>query len=88
MPTKQHDDSSERPTANLCPDGTNAAPTVHSDRLVDIKEVESLIGVGPSSIWAWTRDGRFVQPVRLSARCTRWKLSQIHSWIASQGEAA
>lgn len=56
------------------------------DRLLSMKEVQGLIGMGPSSIYAWARDGRFVQPIRLGARCTRWKLSQVQAWIAAQGD--
>jgi prophage regulatory protein len=68
MSRNQQDEVLERPAAVAQP-----------DRLVGIKEVQSLIGMGPSSIYSWTKEGKFVEPVRLSARCTRWKLSQVQA---------
>jgi prophage regulatory protein len=76
------------PTMSRNQQEVSASPVADAqpDRLVGIKEVQTLIGMGPSSIYAWTREGKFPQPVRLSARCTRWKMSQLQSWIASQGK--
>lgn len=56
------------------------------DRLIDIKEVQNLLGVGPSSIYAWTREGKLPAPIKLGSRCTRWKASAIRDFIAAQGQ--
>ena len=40
-------------------------------------------GVHRATIWRWTNtDGEFTKPVKLSAQCTRWKLSQVEAWEA------
>lgn len=67
----------ERPAA------TAAQPL---DRLINIKEVQRLIGMGPSSIYNWIREGKLPAPVKLSQRCTRWKLSSIQQFISEQGK--
>lgn len=42
-----------------------------------------------STLWRWVKtDPTFPQPVKLSAGCTRWKLSEIEAWDASKTSAA
>ena len=62
--------------------------TATADPLIDIKTVESLAGIKKSAIYDRVRDGRMPAPVRLSTRCTRWRLSEITRWIAAQTGAA
>ena len=52
------------------------------DRLITDKEVAHLIGASRSWPWKLARDGRFPQPIKLSARCTRWRLSSVRAWMA------
>lgn len=58
-----------------------APPPVPVDRLVRISEVEHLTSLKKSSIYALMRAGKFVRPVRLSARCTAWPLSSVSAWV-------
>lgn len=57
-----------------------AAPA--DDRLIADREVAHLIGASRSWPWKLARDGRFPQPIKLSARCTRWRLSDVRAWMA------
>jgi prophage regulatory protein len=41
--------------------------------------------VSRATIWRWTQNGKFVQPVKLSPGTTRWKLSDIEAWETEQG---
>lgn len=43
-------------------------------------------GVNRSTVWRWTQHGKFPQPVKLSAGCTRWKLAEVEAWERSRGE--
>ena len=46
-------------------------------------------GVARTTPWDWAKNKPgFPQPVRLSERCTRWKLSEVEAWEAAQTEAA
>jgi len=63
-----------------------AAVSEPIDRLLDIKQVVPMAGVQRSALNEWSKDGRFPAPIRLSARCTRWKLSEVQAWIAAQGK--
>ena len=57
-------------------------PAPADDRLITDKEVAHLIGCSRSWPWKLTAEGRFPAPVRLSARCTRWRLSAVRAWMA------
>lgn len=58
------------------------AYTTNDDRLIADREVAHLIGASRSWPWKLTRAGRFPKPIKLSARCTRWRLSDIRAWMA------
>lgn len=38
---------------------------------------------GSSTLWAWSRDGRFPAPVKLSPTMTAWRNSEVLSWLES-----
>ena len=40
--------------------------------------------VSRATIWRWTQFKRFPDPVKLSAGCTRWSLSDIEIWEKQQ----
>jgi prophage regulatory protein len=50
-----------------------------------LSTVEAITGLGRSTIYAKLKAGDFVEPVRLGARCTRWKASHVQAWLAAQG---
>lgn len=57
--------------------------------LVDIKVVRGLCGFSSSTpIYDRLREGSFVEPVRLSKRCTRWRLRDVYAWLEAQGAEA
>ena len=45
--------------------------------------IPALIPVSKSTWWAGVRSGRFPQPVRLTKRCTMWRVEDILAWINS-----
>lgn len=52
------------------------------DRLITDKEVAHLLGASRSWPWKLCQSGRFPAPVKLSSRCTRWRLSQVQAFMA------
>lgn len=52
------------------------------DRLITDKEVAHLLGASRSWPWKLAQDGRLPAPIRLTERCTRWRLSEIRAWMA------
>lgn len=46
-------------------------------------------GVHRTTPWRWVKtDPAFPQPVKLSAQCSRWKLSEIEAWEHTRVTAA
>jgi prophage regulatory protein len=60
----------------------SADPSV--DRLIDAREVRRIIGVSSTTLWRWTRAGRFPGPLKIGVRKTAWRLSAVRAWIEAQ----
>ncbi|MCK7548487.1 helix-turn-helix transcriptional regulator [Marinobacter koreensis] len=48
------------------------------------KQLSDRYEVHRATIWRWSRDGFFPQPVKFGNHCTRWKLSDVEAWEAAQ----
>jgi len=58
-------------------------PTIQADdRLITDKEVAHLLGASRSWPWKLAQAGKFPAPIKLSARCTRWRISAVREWMA------
>ena len=40
-----------------------------------------LLPFGSSTLWAWSGDGRFPAPYRISSTMTAWKNSEVITWL-------
>ena len=47
------------------------------ERLLKDKECAQMLSVSRSLWWDYVKDGKFPQPIKLTERTTRWKLSDI-----------
>lgn len=61
-----------------------ALPATGFIRLTDLRPI---VGFSDSTLWRRVRAGSFPQPIRLSVRCTAWRVEEIRAWIAAQGQA-
>jgi predicted DNA-binding transcriptional regulator AlpA len=50
--------------------------------------IPALIPIGKSTFWAGVKSGKFPQPVKLGARTTAWRVSDIQKLMDSFAEAA
>jgi len=48
------------------------------------KQAAGLFGVNRGTVWRWYNLGNFPAPVRLSAGCTRWRVSDLEKWEAQK----
>ena len=62
---------------------TGKFPEIGFVRLTQVLEV---IPICKSSWWAGVKSGRFPKSVKLSARCTVWKVEEIRSLIKTLSE--
>ena len=55
-----------------------------ADALLRLSTVESITGLSRSTIYAKLKAGEFVEPVRIGARCTRFRAGDVQAWLAAQ----
>ena len=59
-------------------------PVVPRDRLIRMSEVETLTGLGKTSIAELMNAGKFPRSIRLHARLVAWPETTVLSWIQSR----
>jgi predicted DNA-binding transcriptional regulator AlpA len=66
------------------PDGTPS--TVHLPAVGFLRQHQILqfVPVSPATLWRWVRSGDFVQPVRLGANTTAWRVEDVLTWMNAQ----
>ena len=50
-------------------------------QIVRMPEVLRMTGLCRTTIWRWTKAGRFPAPVRLGSRHIGWQRSDVEKWI-------
>ena len=50
-------------------------------------QVLNLVPFSSATLWRKVKDGSFPSPVKLSERCTAWKIQAIREWLAAQASA-
>lgn len=51
-----------------------------TERFLKRKQVEELVGLGKSAIYAEMKNGRFPKPYRIGRQAVAWKESDIAEW--------
>lgn len=54
--------------------------------LLKIETVIAVSGLSKSNIYAKLKAGTFPEPVRLGARCTRWRSADLNTWLLQVGQ--
>lgn len=49
-----------------------------------ITHLKQRLGVSGSSLWAWSKAGKFPKPVKLSANVTAWRVEDVEAWEQSR----
>jgi hypothetical protein len=49
------------------------------------KGIPPIIPISKSSWWAGVKSGKYPKPVKLSARCTCWRVEDIRTFIKETG---
>lgn len=63
---------------------TEQTHTQKPERLLRLREVENLVGLRKTTIYAGANQGTFPRPVKLSTRCVAWRESEIAAWQAQR----
>ncbi len=57
------------------------------DALLTLQTVVAITGLSTSSIYR-KLSGDFPQPIRMGARCTRWRAADVTAWLRKQAAQA
>lgn len=76
----------KHPSALACMPEKQGQPAP-SSRLIRRPEVQSMTGLGRSSIYDALAAGTFPDPVKLSTRSVAWRESEVLAWIDSRQSA-
>jgi len=60
-----------------------AQATVADHQFITDREVARMLDASRSGVWKWSKEGKFPAPIKLSARCTRWRLSEVQAWMVN-----
>jgi prophage regulatory protein len=60
-----------------------------ADTYLSDNDLANRYNIARPTVWRWHREqANFPRAIRLTAGCTRWKLSEIEAWEAAKEEAA
>lgn len=59
-----------------------------TDQMLTRKEVEKMIHVSCATLYRWVEIGIFPSPVRYTARCVRWRQSEVQNWLNQSAQVA
>ena len=55
--------------------------------LLSAKQLRVTLGISNATLYRWTAEGLFPSPIKLGARCSRWRTADVSDWIESNANA-
>lgn len=55
-----------------------------SDEILRSPDPERQIGVSRSTLWRWSKEGRFPQRVKLAGRASGYLRSEVEKWLQNR----
>jgi predicted DNA-binding transcriptional regulator AlpA len=46
--------------------------------------IPHILPVSPATLWRWVSIGKFPKPVKISARITAWRVTDVGQWLEAQ----
>lgn len=56
---------------------------MNNNRLLRLRDVMHLTGLGRSTIYRKIKEASFPEPVKVSHAAVRWRMSDLDAWMAS-----
>jgi prophage regulatory protein len=66
--------------------GKQLDPALNAQRLLRLKDLVTMLGIGRSTLYKYVREGNFPAPVRVGYRSVRWKLADVLAWRGTVSE--
>ena len=59
------------------------APSI--EQIIRPRPLAKRLNVHVTTLWRWTKDGRFPAPLQLGLNSIGWRESDVAAWLASRG---
>lgn len=59
---------------------------MENQSLLKVQTLARNLDMGVSTIWSLAKQGKFPKPVKISSQMTRWKKSDIDTWLENPAE--
>ena len=63
---------------------TESYARLDNARILRLKQVIAIVGLGKSSIYGKIQEGAFPPPIKLGTNASGWISTEIHEWIEAQ----
>jgi len=51
---------------------------------VRAKDAANFLSIGESTLWLWTKQGKLPPGIRLSSKCTVWRVSDLEAFLVRE----
>jgi len=58
------------------------------DALLKVRTTSELVGLSTAQLYRLARANKFPQPIKLGARCTRFRAGDVTAWLQAKGGQA
>ena len=49
-----------------------------------VEQVAKMVSIGKTTVWVWSRAGKFPKPFKLSPSVTVWKAADVLAWMEAK----
>jgi prophage regulatory protein len=57
---------------------------IMNERLIRLPQVIAKLGIARSTVWLFVKQGKLPKPIKLSAKVTVWRESELNAYIAEK----
>lgn len=65
---------------------THGLPTIPAVGLIRLNDLLPFLPCRRTTFYTWLKQGKFPQPIRLSANMVAWDCQKVHEWLAAQSQ--
>lgn len=62
----------------------NEVSTMNNLKVIRTKDLLEQLNISRISLWRWSREGKFPQPLRVNGRAFGYRVQDVESWLDGQ----
>jgi predicted DNA-binding transcriptional regulator AlpA len=52
------------------------------------KQASAFLCIGVSTLWRWVKEGKLPRPIRLSKRCSVWRVQTLENFLTTRSQVS